>query len=108
METQELKKLLEEIRAGQLDIDAALERMSLPPVAELEFAHVDRHRRDRCGFPEVIFCEGKTREWVVEVVHKLVEAHQDCLATRVNNDQAEYLAAQFPAGQQDRLARTFW
>jgi NCAIR mutase (PurE)-related protein len=66
------------------------------------------HRRERCGFPEVIFCEGKTCAWVEGVVRKLSEAGQDCLATRVNSEQAEHLARQFPQGQQDRLGRTFW
>jgi NCAIR mutase (PurE)-related protein len=56
----------------------------------------------------VIFCQGKTREWVAGVVHKLVEAGQDCLATRVSDDQAEHLAALFPDAAQDRVARTFW
>jgi hypothetical protein len=81
---------------------------SRPPVAELEFAQVDLHRRDRCGFPEVIYCQGKTCEWVAQVVAKLVEAGQDCLATRVSDEQAIHLAQVYPAGIQDRLARTFW
>jgi NCAIR mutase (PurE)-related protein len=69
---------------------------------------VDLHRRERCGFPEVIFCEGKTCEWVEGVVRKLTEAGQDCLATRVSAEQAAHLARHFPQAQQDRLGRTFW
>src|SRR5262249_28723526 len=42
------------------------------------------------------------------VVHKLVEAGQDCLATRVNPEQSEYLARLYPQAEQDRVARTFW
>ena len=76
--------------------------------ADLGFAHVDLQRRERCGFPEVIFCEGKTCEWVEGVVGRLAEARQDCLATRVSAEQAESLARHFPQGQQDRVARTFW
>jgi NCAIR mutase (PurE)-related protein len=69
---------------------------------------VDLHRRQRCGFPEVIFCEGKTCEWVEGVVRQLVAAGQDCLATRVSQEQAEWLTRQFPTAQQDRIARTFY
>ena len=68
-------------------------------MADLGFAHVDLHRRQRCGFPEVIFCEGKTPEWVEGVVRQLAEAGQDCLATRVSAEQAEHLARHFPAGR---------
>jgi NCAIR mutase (PurE)-related protein len=105
----ELRELLEKVRNDALSVDAALERIgATPPVADLGFAHVDLQRRDRCGFPEVIFCEGKTSEWVEEVVRKLAEAGQDCLATRVSAAQAESLARLFPQGQQDRVGRTFW
>src|ERR1700720_1104093 len=108
MHTDEIRNLLEQIRAGALSIDEALPRLDNAPVADLGYAHVDLHRRQRCGFPEVIFCEGKTGEWIEGGVRKLAEAGQDCLATRVNAEQADYLARQFPQARQDRVARTFW
>jgi NCAIR mutase (PurE)-related protein len=108
MDQHQLRQLLEEVSAGRLDVDAALARIDLPHVADLGFAHVDLHRRQRCGFPEVIFCEGKTCEWVEAVIRKLVESRQDCLATRVSEDQATHLGLQFPQAEQDRIARTFW
>jgi NCAIR mutase (PurE)-related protein len=76
--------------------------------ADLGFARVDLQRKDRCGFPEVIFCEGKTCEWVEGVVRQLAQAGQHCLATRVNAEQAQHLAQAFPQAEQDRVARTFW
>ncbi|MBL8793284.1 MAG: nickel pincer cofactor biosynthesis protein LarB [Planctomycetia bacterium] len=108
MPTNDLRELLEQVRTGAISVEAATAHLAAPPVAELEFARVDLHRRDRCGYPEVIFCQGKTCEWMGAVVQKLVEANQDCLATRVSDEQALYLAEHFAAGQQDRLARTFW
>jgi NCAIR mutase (PurE)-related protein len=108
MESNDLREVLELIRAGQMSVDAALQQLSTAPLADLGYANVDLHRRERCGFPEVIFCEGKTSEWVEGVVRKLAEAGQDCLATRVNKDQAAHLARQFPEAQQDRLGQTFW
>lgn len=108
MTESELRNLLEQVRSGALTTDLALQRLHAPAVAELGFAHVDLERKARCGFPEVIFCEGKTPEWVEGVVRRLSEANQDCLATRVSEGQAEHLARMFPTAQQDRLARTFW
>lgn len=107
MQPGDLRDLLEQLRAGQVSVDAALAQLT-PPVADLGFAHVDLQRRDRCGFPEVIFCEGKGCAWVEGVVRKLIEAGQDCLATRVNEEQAAFLGQLFPHAQQDRIARTFW
>jgi NCAIR mutase (PurE)-related protein len=100
--------LLEEVRAGRLPVDEALRGLHEKASADIGFAHVDLHRQERCGFPEVIFCEGKTAEWVEGVVRRLVEAGQDCLATRVSPQQAEHLARCFPQAEQDATARTFW
>src|SRR6478752_10532694 len=108
MSTDELRLLLEAVRGGRTDVTAALGQLGGSSVADLGFAQVDLDRRARCGFPEVIFCEGKTPEWVEGVARRLAEANQDCLGTRVNADQATYLAKTFPQAEQDRVARTFW
>src|SRR5437899_468485 len=108
MDRSDLRQLLEQVQAGKLGVESALEHVRAAQVADLGYAHVDLQRRQRCGFPEVIFCEGKTKEWVEGVVHRLVAAGQDCLATRVSAEQSEHLCRLFPKGRQDRLARTFW
>ncbi|MBI2805311.1 MAG: nickel pincer cofactor biosynthesis protein LarB [Planctomycetes bacterium] len=108
MEPVDLRELLEQVQAGRLGVASALEKMTAPVVADLGYAHVDLQRHARCGFPEVIFCQGKTCEWIEGVVRQLHEAGQHCLATRVSDEQAEHLAAIFPGAQQDRVARTFW
>ncbi len=108
MNVTEIKALLEAVRAGQLAPDVAAERLQTTTVADLGYAQVDLHRHQRCGFPEVIFCEGKTPQWIEGVVRRLVEAGQDCLATRVSNEQSNHLALAFPQAEQDRVARTFW
>jgi NCAIR mutase (PurE)-related protein len=104
----ELRDLLDQVRTGQLSVAAALQQLGPAPVADLGYAHVDLQRRERCGFPEVIFCEGKTPEWVAGAARKLADAGQHCLATRVNDAQSALLAQQFPQAEQDRLGRTFW
>jgi pyridinium-3,5-biscarboxylic acid mononucleotide synthase len=108
MDSHQLRELLEGVRTGKLDLELAVKQLQAPAVVDLGFAHVDLHRRERCGFPEVIFCEGKASDWVSGVVRQLVDAGQDCLATRVNAEQSAELARQFPQGRQDRVARTFW
>jgi NCAIR mutase (PurE)-related protein len=108
MNESDLKALLGQVQSGHLSVEAAVQRLQAPPLADLGYAQVDLHRQERCGFPEVIFCEGKTPNWIEGVVHQLVEAGQDCLATRVNAQQADHLANLFPQAHQDRVARTFW
>jgi NCAIR mutase (PurE)-related protein len=105
----DLRSLLQAVCDHKLGIEAALRELDqVRDVADLGFAHVDLQRQRRCGFPEVIFGQGKAPEWIVEVVRKLVEARQDCLATRIDDTQAAALLQHFPQGQHDRVARTFW
>ncbi len=79
-----------------------------PRSSELPYATVDLDRAARCGFPEVVYSEGKTSEWVEGVLRRLAENGQDAFATRVSAEQAAHLAAVLPQGIQDRLARTFF
>ncbi|MBY0228296.1 MAG: nickel pincer cofactor biosynthesis protein LarB, partial [Gemmataceae bacterium] len=104
----ELRELLEGVREGRVPVGDAVAALEPRGVAELGFASVDIARRERCGFPEVVFSQGKTPAWVEGVARRLAEAGQDCLATRVDDEQAAHLAACFPQAEQDRVARTFW
>ena len=70
----DLRELLEQLRAGKVSVDGVLEKLEQPAEVNLGFAHVDLQRRQRCGFPEVIFCQSKSCSWVEGVVEKLVEA----------------------------------
>jgi NCAIR mutase (PurE)-related protein len=76
--------------------------------ADLGFAKLDLARQQRCGFPEVIYGEGKTTEGLLTIVQTMADAQQGCLITRVNAEQAVALEAQYPTAVQNRLGRTFW
>ncbi len=100
--------MLEQVRRGTVSVAEAVGLLNGPAVGDLGYAQVDLDRQRRCGFPEVIFCEGKTLEWAEGVARRLVAAGQDCFGTRVSDAQAAHLKDCFPAAEQDRLARTFW
>src|SRR6476620_11443446 len=104
MSPSELRQLLEAVHSGAVSVEAASARLAEPAVGDLGFATLDLHRKERCGFPEVILAEGKTAEWVEKAARRMAEAGQDCFATRVSDAQAAHLAAHFSQAQQDRLA----
>jgi NCAIR mutase (PurE)-related protein len=108
MSPAEVRQLLADVQGGAVSAEAAFARLSEPAVGDLGFATLDLHRKERCGFPEVILAEGKTAEWVEKAVRRMTEAGQDCYVTRVSDAQAAHLAAHFPHAEQDRLARTLW
>ena len=74
--------------------------------ASAKGADVDLLRRDRCGFPEVVFGPGKPPELIVEIFRQQRAAEHDSLATRVNQEQADAVLAAFPDAVHSRLAST--
>ncbi len=76
--------------------------------ADLGFAKLDLARQQRCGFPEVIYGEGKTVEGLLTIVQTMNDAQQGCLITRVNTEQSQALKARYPLAVQNPLGRTFW
>lgn len=105
---QEIRDLLLKIKDGQIQVDVGLKQLSSSSVATTPFASIDLDRKKRCGFPEVVFAEGKTPEWLAGAVQKLREAGQDCFATRLNDEQSAHMQTVFPNAEHDRVARTFW
>src|ERR1700694_641184 len=91
MDQDQVRVLLEEVRAGAVEIDAALERLRHLPFEDLGFAKVDHHRALRHGMPEVVFGQGKTPGQVSAIVATLLAQTQNLLVTRLDAEVAERL-----------------
>jgi pyridinium-3,5-biscarboxylic acid mononucleotide synthase len=108
MDSHELKRLLEAVRLGDLSTEDAAHRLRTPALEETGgFATVDLHRKVRCGFPEVIFGQGKTTEQVVAILGTMVRHGTGGLATRISAETGAALKAAFPTGEHNLVARTF-
>lgn len=68
---------------------------------------LDFDRQRRCGFPEVVFAEGKSVPTLIDIFRQLLERSIPVLATRVAAEPAEQLRAAFPRGDYNAIARTF-
>jgi NCAIR mutase (PurE)-related protein len=84
MERSRLTELLRSVRGGETSVEAAMEALSDFPVADMGFARLDTHRALRCGFPEVIFCEGKRPAQIRDIAAKLLSGSPRLLATRAS------------------------
>jgi NCAIR mutase (PurE)-related protein len=86
-----LAELLEAVRSGELRVEAAVDRLKDLPYGELSEANVDNHRELRQGYPEVVFCQGKTTGQVREILAYMIrDRTHNVLATRAD---AEVFAA---------------
>jgi NCAIR mutase (PurE)-related protein len=93
MDKDALRRLLDEVQGGRLDVDAALGRLAGLPFEDLGFAKVDHHRALRAGGPEAVFCPGKTPAQVIAIVTRLAVHHANVLATRCEPAVAEAVEA---------------
>ncbi|MHC4770347.1 MAG: nickel pincer cofactor biosynthesis protein LarB [Planctomycetota bacterium] len=85
MDEKKLEQILTNVKDGTLDVEEAVQRLRHLPYEDIGFAKVDHHRTLRCGFPEVIYCPGKTSEQVATIFQKLAETGQDIIATRADS-----------------------
>ncbi len=73
----------------------------------METADIDWERGQRCGFPEVIYGEGKTAEQLLEITEAMSQRGLDVFATRVSSEKAAPLLNRYPRGRYNSLGRTF-
>ncbi len=75
--------------------------------ADLGEAQIDLDRHRRCGFPEVVFAEGKTVAAMEKIFQAQLDHGSEVLATRMTAAQAAELAAKFPQARYNAVGRTF-
>ncbi|MEI9811197.1 MAG: nickel pincer cofactor biosynthesis protein LarB [Acidobacteriota bacterium] len=96
MNQDQLRGLLEQVREGAVDVDAAIDRLRHMPFEDLGFAKVDHHRALRQGIPEVVFGKGKTPDQVSAIVASLLTRSQNVLVTRASAEIADRLRSEIP------------
>ncbi len=89
MDGDNLRKLLLDVKTGEVDVDKAFDVIKKLPFEDLGFAKVDQHRNIRNGYPEVIYCQGKTVAQIKAIVTRLMESNNNILATRADRDVYE-------------------
>lgn len=69
----ETREILELVKNGSMSVEEAEGHFRRQPFEDMGFAKLDLHRRMRSGFPEVIFCSGKTDEFLVNIYQRMAE-----------------------------------
>lgn len=117
---QELAELLTRLATGRISAAEALQRVSMlapplpatdPPETERVATSPDRvtldlDRERRCGFPEVIYGEGKPAEMIAAIIQKQRDAGQTSFATRISADTADLVQATISGVRFNPIART--
>jgi pyridinium-3,5-biscarboxylic acid mononucleotide synthase len=106
MKGRDLERLARQLLDGTLVLDEFVLAASEPATADLDEAQLDLDRKRRCGYPEVVFGEGKSVATLAKIFARLIAARVDVLATRIAAETAGELVPQFPAARYNPLGRT--
>ncbi len=112
MDNSQISQLAEQLSQGAISLDHFLKELARPKTADLGTAdlgdvQLDLDRRRRCGFPEVVFGEGKSLATLERVFQRQLDDGIDVLATRIAAELAVALLDRFPHGCYNPAARTF-
>ncbi|MFH1824086.1 MAG: nickel pincer cofactor biosynthesis protein LarB [Candidatus Firestonebacteria bacterium] len=106
MQAGDLIDLLKKVKSNKLSIKKALEKLKHFPYKNINFANVDTHRGIRLGFPEVVFCQGKTKEQIIKIVKEIVSDSGFCFATRANYEIYKSLKRVYKNIEYNKLSKT--
>ncbi|HZN59603.1 MAG TPA: nickel pincer cofactor biosynthesis protein LarB [Planctomycetota bacterium] len=105
MTQDDLLALLTRVQRNEVSAMDALNKIRLPPVEDITCARVDHHRSIRCGFPEVIFCQGKRPEDITRIARTILKRADHLLATRADERAFRAVKKAHPKARYHDLAR---
>ena len=105
MDKSKLALLLQSVQSGDLSVEEALGRLESLPFEDLDFARLDLHRDLRQGTPEVVFCQNKTPDQIIQILESLSEHHSQVLGTRLSSEAAVPVLEKLPGARYDPVSR---
>ncbi len=105
MNKETIRNLLEEVREDRVSIDIAVGLLEDLSFKDLGFAKIDNHREIRTGYPEIIYCAGKTEEQVVRIIEEMLKNDSDILGTKADRKIYEAIQAICPEAEYYDVAR---
>jgi NCAIR mutase (PurE)-related protein len=82
MTVKEIEQLLNDVKNGAKSVDEAIEILKTFPYSDLGFARIDHHREIRTGYPEIVYCAGKTVDQVTEIFRVMAQKENNIICTR--------------------------
>ena len=106
MDRNEINRLLKAVKANEISIEEAAGAIEEMPYKDLGFAKIDNEREARVGYPEVIYCAGKTVDQVKKIIQYMLTRQSNILATRASEEMYRAVQEICPVSQYNPLGRT--
>jgi len=101
-----MKKILQDYKNGKIGLSDVLEKIKNLPYEDLDFAKIDTHRQIRKGYPETVFCQGKTTEQILKIIETMSKHNHNILATKADKKKYSAVKKKYPDAEYNSLAKT--
>lgn len=105
MTRNEIENLLREVKTGTTSVEEALDTLKNFPYTDLGFARIDHHREMRTGYPEIVYCAGKTVEQVASIFRVMFEKENNVIGTRADGSMFKAVSQIIPEAVYHQEAR---
>lgn len=106
MNSENIIKLLQDVKNNEIEIEEAVNKLKELPFTDIDYALIDNHRQIRTGFPEVIYCAGKTPQQVKGIVEAMLKNDKNILATRATKEMYDLVKEICSEAVYNELGRT--
>lgn len=106
MDESSLSDVLERYKAGEISLHEALDELRDFPLKDLSFAGLDTQREIRVGYPEIVYCAGKSADQLHGIMEFLVTRKANILATRADESHFAAVRDLSPDLLYDPVSRT--
>ena len=107
MKEEYIREILSGVRDGSVSEDEAFSCLKERLYKEMGFANLDNHRQIITGFPEVVFCQGKTSEQIRDIFAELAK-HGTVMGTRATEKDFALVKELLPDAEYDSMARIIY
>lgn len=101
-----MKKILQDYKKGNIGLSEVLEKIKTLPYEDLGFAKIDNHRMLRKGFPETVFCPGKTVDQILKIIKTMSKGENNILATKAEKKVFNAVKKIHPDAEYNEIAKT--
>lgn len=105
MDRDRIRELLGRVGSGEVTVEEAMGALRMLPFEDLGFAVTDSHRSLRTGYPEVVYCSGKTVPQILAILARLSEGHGTIIASRATEEIYDAVKSAIPAARYNPDAR---
>lgn len=105
MDKEYLTNLMRKVAEGNTKPEEAVEILKDLPFEDLGFANIDQHRNLRTGYPEAVFCQGKTPEQIAVIMKELARQNANIIGSRATEADFEAVRKVLPDAEYDPQAR---